>query len=938
MALRVAELETIFVADIKDFTKKAEAVDRAQRALAGADPTITVGSDVRSALTDLARVQDGARDIDSTTASATLDADATSALGSIGSAADALARIDGDTATFSVAADTSRAEADIRGLGDEGEAAGETAGEGLSSGIIAALVALPVAGTIVGIGAAIGKSIMEGLDVEVRSDALMAKTGLDEKTVAVLARASGEAYANNFGESLAGNMDTARQAIQQGLLDPKGTAKDSQAVIESLSGVADILGEEIPAVARATAQILRTGLAKDAAGAFDLLVKGAQAGVDKSEDLLDTFNEYSVQFQKVGLEGPEALGLMSQAIKGGARDSDIAADAIKEFTLRSLGALEKFDSKGVSHLTDLGAAFVGLGLDGEKMQDDIASGGSRASAALGKVFTALRGVEDPATRAQIAVSLFGTQSEDMAGALNKMDLSTAVKELGTVEGAAGNAMAAIGTNTAATLETARRNIEVAADGIKGALAAAFAPQIEGFAAFATENRAAIMQFLLDMANGALDAGRALANAAADGIEGFGHMVGFVGPAVMGLIGSILRGLDSIPGVDMSESVENFEKLQTKADASFAAVDKGSQKAAASIRTNLIKNGLDVAQAKLKSTAAPLIDQAKLHDASLRVAKGIDGIGYAADGSGKKLDIHKGAIDRTTSAGRTLDTQIKASVASLDAETAAAGRTGESQKDLTARYAAGREALVKQLTQMGFTATAAGKLADEYGAIPKQKVTNIVLNKRDAAAKITALQKQINDIKQGKKPGLSLNSVQGQAVIAGLQRQIATLKRQISAPVTVPIKVKLDATSMSILSALTGVPVFAIPSAPKAKRKADGGTIYAANGMDRQSMIAPGGSNILWAEPETGWETYISGKPSQRARNIRLLEETARRFGLGIMPMANGGVFGQQPAMAGATSTTHSTSIVHTGNIIAPDPDAYRARMAREARMHALRSH
>jgi len=57
--------------------------------------------------------------------------------------------------------------------------------------------------------------------------------------------------------------------------------------------------------------------------------------------------------------------------------------------------------------------------------------------------------------------------------------------------------------------------------------------------------------------------------------------------------------------------------------------------------------------------------------------------------------------------------------------------------------------------------------------------------------------------------------------------------------------------------------------------------FAATGLMRQSMIAPGGANITWAEPETGWEAYISGKPGQEARNRAILQTIAPRFGLEV---------------------------------------------------------
>lgn len=69
-----------------------------------------------------------------------------------------------------------------------------------------------------------------------------------------------------------------------------------------------------------------------------------------------------------------------------------------------------------------------------------------------------------------------------------------------------------------------------------------------------------------------------------------------------------------------------------------------------------------------------------------------------------------------------------------------------------------------------------------------------------------------------------------------------------------------------------------------QRYANGGGIDGAGAsVARVSQIVQGGRNILWGEPETGWETYISGKPDQRNRNLRILDETARRFGRITVP-------------------------------------------------------
>lgn len=84
--------------------------------------------------------------------------------------------------------------------------------------------------------------------------------------------------------------------------------------------------------------------------------------------------------------------------------------------------------------------------------------------------------------------------------------------------------------------------------------------------------------------------------------------------------------------------------------------------------------------------------------------------------------------------------------------------------------------------------------------------------------------------------------------------------------------------------------------------ADGGifTPMASGGVlpqHREARMAPGGSFILWAENETGGESYIPHAPSKRGRSTKILAETAELFGLSLVDaagnaieaMANGGV-------------------------------------------------
>lgn len=66
--------------------------------------------------------------------------------------------------------------------------------------------------------------------------------------------------------------------------------------------------------------------------------------------------------------------------------------------------------------------------------------------------------------------------------------------------------------------------------------------------------------------------------------------------------------------------------------------------------------------------------------------------------------------------------------------------------------------------------------------------------------------------------------------------------------------------------------------------------YANGGMENhRAQIAPAGAWRVWAEPETGGESYIPLAASKRNRSRQIWWETGRR--LGVVPMADGGVTG-----------------------------------------------
>lgn len=184
-------------------------------------------------------------------------------------------------------------------------------------------------------GAVLANAIADGMQQEATQDLIQAKLGVDEATARRIGEAAGAAYSNAWGESVGSNMDGLRAAIQAGLLTGEEDTGTFQSTIEQLNVVSEMMGEEIPAVARAAGQSVKNGIAKDATEAFDLLVQSQKNSLNVSEDLLDSQVEYSTQLRALGLEGEEGWALVAQGVKGGARDTDVVIDALKEFKIRA---------------------------------------------------------------------------------------------------------------------------------------------------------------------------------------------------------------------------------------------------------------------------------------------------------------------------------------------------------------------------------------------------------------------------------------------------------------------------------------------------------------------------------------------------------------------------------------------------------------------------
>lgn len=288
------------------------------------------------------------------------------------------------------------------------------------------------------------------MDISSAQSTLENSFGFTAEQAEMAGKAAGDVYQRGFGESMQ-QVSSVIGEINGSIGSVSDMTKEQlDEMTTNAIAFSDTFEQSTGDATAAVGQLIKTGLVKDATSGFDLITKTMQQiPANMRDDVLPTINEYAVQFKKLGVDGPTAMGLISQGLKGGARDADLVADAFKEFSIRAVDGSEASAD-----------AFEGLGLNAEKMTQQIAKGGPDAAQGLSTVLTKLKEIKDPAEQAQLAVGLFGTQAEDLGSALFALDPATAAASAGLNDtaGSAAKLSANMETSPAQQLEAIWRQV------------------------------------------------------------------------------------------------------------------------------------------------------------------------------------------------------------------------------------------------------------------------------------------------------------------------------------------------------------------------------------------------------------------------------------------------------------------------------------------------
>lgn len=254
-----------------------------------------------------------------------------------------------------------------------------------------------IASGLAGIAAGATASFLAAEDFHSSLEQIEAKTGASAEEMAELEESTRDLYNQNLGEDW---NDLANAiATVSNVTELSGEALEN-ATADAIAYRDVFEGEITESIKTADTMMKNFGITSEES--YNLLAQGAQKGLDKSGELLESANEYAPQFAALGFTAEQMFSTFNAGLESGAFNLDKVGDAVKEFNIRV---------KDGSDLTE--DAFEALNMDAEKMAQTFAAGGPEAQKAFQEVVKAISAVEDPIKRNQIGVALMGTQFEDL---------------------------------------------------------------------------------------------------------------------------------------------------------------------------------------------------------------------------------------------------------------------------------------------------------------------------------------------------------------------------------------------------------------------------------------------------------------------------------------------------------------------------------------------
>lgn len=241
-----------------------------------------------------------------------------------------------------------------------------------------------------------GMAVNTAQDIDKAVDSYIVATGSATESTEQYQNILENIYKGNYGEDFQDIADSMAQVKQQ-----LGDIDDSelQGITEDALALRDAFGYEVNESVRA-AKMLMDQFGISGEEAYNLIAQGAQQGLDKNGDLLDSINEYSVHFKQNGLDATDMFNAFKAGADSGAFSIDKIGDAIKEMGIRMKDG-------------SANEALQSIKLDVDEITQAFGEGGDKASQAFDQVINGLKNIEDPIQQNAAGVAIFGTMWEDL---------------------------------------------------------------------------------------------------------------------------------------------------------------------------------------------------------------------------------------------------------------------------------------------------------------------------------------------------------------------------------------------------------------------------------------------------------------------------------------------------------------------------------------------
>lgn len=264
--------------------------------------------------------------------------------------------------------------------------------EGVSIGIGAKFADLAL-----DVGKSLGEMALGGaINLDKAMNQFSASTGVAKDDLKGYEDVLKNIYGNNYGDSFE-DIAQAMGNVKQQMGDLTG--EELQRVTENAFALRDTFDFDVNESVRSAKMMMdQFGIASDEA--FNLIAQGAQKGLNKNGDLLDTVNEYSVHFKQLGFDAKDMFNMLENGAENGTFSMDALAEAVKEFGI-------KMKDGSASEVLQT------MGLDADNLAMKFANGGDDAKEAFAQVAQSLSEMDDPLAQSQAGVTLFGTKFEDL---------------------------------------------------------------------------------------------------------------------------------------------------------------------------------------------------------------------------------------------------------------------------------------------------------------------------------------------------------------------------------------------------------------------------------------------------------------------------------------------------------------------------------------------